>query len=63
VSDQELAETCEYLCMAAVGVCVAANQIIGGTTGGKVLQSIAERYTDLSDRTKAAKTVRLTSSD
>ena len=34
-------------------MCVAANQIIGGTTGSAALNGIAERYTDLSDRTKA----------
>jgi Family of unknown function (DUF5677) len=54
VSDHELAETCEYLCMAAIGVCVTANQIIGGTPGGTALNRIAERHTDLSNRTKAA---------
>jgi metal-responsive CopG/Arc/MetJ family transcriptional regulator len=53
VSDRELAETCEYLCMAAIGVCIAANQIVGGTPGGTALNSIADRYADLSDRTKA----------
>jgi Family of unknown function (DUF5677) len=54
VSDHELAETCEYLCMAAIGVCIAANQIIGGTAGAAPLNSIADRYTDLSNRTKTA---------
>lgn len=53
VSDHELAETFEYLCMAAIGVCVAANQIIGGTPGAAALNGIADRYTDLSNRTKA----------
>jgi Family of unknown function (DUF5677) len=53
VSEHELAETCEYLCMAAIGVCVTANQMIGGTPGGAALNGIADRYTDLSDRTKA----------
>jgi hypothetical protein len=57
VSEHEFAETCEYLCMASIGVCVAADQIIGGTAGGKVLNVIAERYTELSNRTKAAKMV------
>jgi hypothetical protein len=54
VSDHELAETCEYLSMVAIGVCVAANQIVGGTPGGAALNRIAERHTDLSNRTKAA---------
>ena len=52
VSDRELAETLEYLCMAAIGVCVTVNQIIGGTAGGLALNGIAERYTMLSERTK-----------
>jgi hypothetical protein len=52
VRDKEIAETYEYLCMAAVGVCAAVNQIIGGTSGGQLLNGIAERYTDLSNRTK-----------
>lgn len=55
VSDHEIAETLEYLCMGAVGVCVGVNQMIGGTKGGKKLGEIAERYTDLSNRTKAQK--------
>jgi hypothetical protein len=54
VSDHELAETCEYISMAAIGVCVAANQIIGGTPGGAALSGVAERHMDLSNRTKAA---------
>ena len=54
VADFEIAETAEYLCMAAVGVCVAANQIIGGVAGSESLNAIADRYTDLSNRTKAA---------
>jgi hypothetical protein len=47
-----LAETYEYLCMVAVGVCVGVNQVIGGTAGASMLNSIADRYTDLSNRTK-----------
>jgi hypothetical protein len=53
VSDRELAETVEYLCMAAIGVCVAVNQIIGGAPGAVPINGIAERYVGLSDRTKA----------
>jgi Family of unknown function (DUF5677) len=52
VSDHELAETCEYLCMAAIGVCVGVNQIVGGLPVAAGLNNIAERYTDLSNRTK-----------
>ncbi len=58
VSDRELAETLEYLCMATIGVCVAVNQIIGGAPDGVALNSIAERYVALSDRTKAEFKVR-----
>jgi hypothetical protein len=53
VSDREIAETCEYLCMAAIGVCVAADQIIGDIPAAAALNGIAERYTALSNRTKA----------
>jgi hypothetical protein len=53
VSERELAETYEYLCMTSIGLCVAVNQIIGGTAGGAALNGIADRYADLSDRTKA----------
>jgi hypothetical protein len=53
VSDFEIAETAEYLCMAALGVCVAANQIIGGVAGAESFNAIADRYTELSNRTKA----------
>jgi hypothetical protein len=52
VNDPEIAETLEYLCMAATGVCVGVNQMLGGTDGGKALDAIATRYTDLSNRTK-----------
>jgi hypothetical protein len=40
--------------MAAMGVCVATNQIIGDTPAGVTLNRIADRYTELSNRTKAA---------
>jgi Family of unknown function (DUF5677) len=53
VKNAEIAETLEYLCMAAIGVCVGINQMLGGTDGGKALDGIAARYTDLSNRTKA----------
>jgi Family of unknown function (DUF5677) len=53
VGDGELVETFEYLTMAAMGVCVGVNQIVGGTEGGIALNAIAERYTELSNRTKA----------
>jgi hypothetical protein len=53
VSDRELAETFQYLCMGAVEVSVAVNQIIGGTPGAVALNGIAERCEALSDRTRA----------
>jgi hypothetical protein len=52
VKDEEVTETLEYLCMAAIGVGIGVNQILGGTTGGNVLNSVAERYIVLSNRTK-----------
>jgi hypothetical protein len=55
VKDAEVAETLEYLCMAAIGVCVGVNQMLGGTDSGKALDGIATRYTELSNRTKAQK--------
>lgn len=48
VTDREIEETCDYLCMAAVGVCVAANQILGGVPAAAALNGIAERYAALS---------------
>jgi hypothetical protein len=53
VSEHELVQTLEFLCMAAMGVCVATNQIIGDTPAGAALNGIADRYTDLSNRTEA----------
>jgi hypothetical protein len=40
--------------MAAMGVCVAVNQIISDTSGGQKLNDIAERHTVLSNRSRAA---------
>jgi hypothetical protein len=53
IKDAEVAETLEFLCMAAIGVCVGVNQMLGGTDGGKALDGILTRYSDLSNRTKA----------
>ena len=53
VSAEEVAETYEYLCMTAMGVFVAANQIIGGTPGDGALNGIADRYTSLSNAAKS----------
>ena len=48
IKSTEIEETYEYLSMACLGVCVAVNQIIGGTRGGEKLNAIAERHTELS---------------
>lgn len=53
IKHAEVAETLEFLCMAAVGVCMGVNQTLGGTEGAEALDGIATRYTDLSNRTKA----------
>jgi Family of unknown function (DUF5677) len=52
----ELAETLEYLSMAAIGVLVGANQMIGGTEGGKQLNALADRYTALSNAAAQTRT-------
>jgi hypothetical protein len=46
VKPAEVAETFEYLSMACIGVCVAANQILGGNQG---LSELADRHTALSN--------------
>ena len=51
--DAEIIETLEYLCMAAIGVLVGVDQIIGGTEGGKVMSNLADRYKSLSDQCAA----------
>jgi hypothetical protein len=38
--------------MASIGVCVAVNQIIGGTEGGKLLNRLTARQTDISNASK-----------
>jgi Family of unknown function (DUF5677) len=55
-TDAEIVETLEYLCMAAIGVLVGVNQIIGGTDGGKALNGLADRYKVLSDESAAQHT-------
>lgn len=56
VRPAEIEETYEYLSMAALGVCVAVNQIIGGTSGGQKLNTVAEQHTALSNRSRGEKT-------
>jgi hypothetical protein len=50
VHDEEIEETLELLCQAVMGVCVAVNQIIGGTNGGSVLDGLADQYVALSNK-------------
>jgi Family of unknown function (DUF5677) len=52
VRAEEVVETFEYLSMACVGVCVAVNQIIGGTVD---LGAIAARHTALSHASVTAR--------
>jgi len=55
VRPTEIEETFEYLSMAALGVCVAVNQIIGGTSGGQRRNAAAERHTALSHRSRTGR--------
>ncbi len=50
VKDTEIVETLEYLCLAVMGVCVGVNQILGGTPGGNVLNTLADEYIQLSNK-------------
>jgi hypothetical protein len=55
VHPEEIVETYEYLSMACLGVCVAVNQIIGGTQGGGQLNALADRHSELSKASAAAR--------
>ncbi|WP_375782994.1 DUF5677 domain-containing protein [Bradyrhizobium sp. Pha-3] len=48
----ETIETYEYLAMACLGVCVGANQLLGGTAGGARLNALAGRQSALSNASK-----------
>lgn len=50
VKDKEIEETLELLCQAVIGVCIAVNQMIGGTNGGKALNGLADEYIALSNK-------------
>jgi hypothetical protein len=52
VRPAEIVETYEYLSMACVGVCVGANQLIGGTKGGEQLRGLSDRHHALSNLSK-----------
>lgn len=45
---RELTDTLSLACMAALGVCVGANEILEGTDGGLALDALAEEYLRLS---------------
>ena len=50
VQEKEVEETLELLCQAAMGVCVAVNEILGGTKGAHALNGLADEYIALSNR-------------
>ena len=41
---EEMYETVEILCAVVLGVCVASNEILGGTPVGVVLRSMADEF-------------------
>jgi hypothetical protein len=49
VKDEEIEQTLEFLCLAAMHVCVAVNQMIGGTEGGKALNGLADEFVEHRD--------------
>jgi hypothetical protein len=46
---KEMAETMEYACNALIGVCVGANELVGGTAVGGELAPLFEEYKTLSN--------------
>lgn len=48
VKDTEIELTLYYLCSAVMGVCVGVNQMLGGTSGGRVLNQLADEFSSLS---------------
>jgi hypothetical protein len=53
VKDEEIEETLELLCQPVIGVCIGVNQILGGTGAGVKLNSLAQEYVALSNRSAA----------
>jgi hypothetical protein len=51
VTDSELSQTLNWACVAMIGACVAANQIVEGTLAGRQLSQIADEWQALSDST------------
>jgi hypothetical protein len=49
----EIAETLEFGCSALLGVCVGANELVGGTTAGKELHMLFDEYKKLSGKSAA----------
>ena len=49
----EVEETLEFVCSVALGVCVAANEALGGTDSGERLWTLSEEYRTLSNISKA----------
>ena len=48
-------DTLELACNPLLGVCVAANEILGGTTAGERLSTLADEFAKLSDNNKVAR--------
>lgn len=48
-------DTLELACNPLLGVCIAANDILGGTTAGERLSTLADEFTELSAENKAAR--------
>jgi hypothetical protein len=44
VNEVELSRTVDWACLAMIGVCVAANQILEGTPTGQELLKIADQW-------------------
>jgi hypothetical protein len=60
VKEEEIEETIELLCQAVMCVCVAVNQMLGGTQGGAALNALAEEYIALSNKSASKATSRET---
>jgi hypothetical protein len=54
VNDTEIELTLYYLCCGVMGVCVGVNQMLGGTSGGKVLNRLADEFSSLSADAKGS---------
>jgi hypothetical protein len=59
VSEQEIEQTLELLCQAAIGICIGVNQMLGGTGGGKALNNLADEYVALSNKSARGRSVPL----